>query len=87
MIEMILQATAKRVAAHASRLESLALRMEHNRARRRNESNPNALFIWVPKTAGTSLNNLLMEAGGQKLKSEAEAKAYFRNQGIVTFGT
>jgi hypothetical protein len=86
MLERMLNAAAKRLASYATRLESLCQQKAHTRASQQNASNPNALFIWIPKTAGTSLNNLLREAGGQKLKWEAEARSYFRNRGIVTFG-
>ncbi|HEX2474861.1 MAG TPA: sulfotransferase family 2 domain-containing protein [Lacipirellulaceae bacterium] len=54
--------------------------------KKRNAVNPNALLVWIPKTAGTSLNSLLTDAGGQMFLSTAEARRYFRNRGIVTFG-
>lgn len=42
-----------------------------------------AVFIWIPKTAGTSLYNCL---GATKLKSIYKVKHRFANKGIVTFG-
>ncbi len=43
----------------------------------------NAVFIWIPKTAGTSLFSLL---DAPKLKTMHRVKYRFANQGIVTFG-
>ncbi len=44
---------------------------------------PKAVFIWIPKTAGTSVFSLL---GAPKLKSLHLARFRFPNRGIVTFG-
>ena len=44
---------------------------------------PNAVFIWIPKTAGTSVFSLL---NAPKLKSLHLARFRFPNRGIVTFG-
>ncbi|MGB5589240.1 MAG: sulfotransferase family 2 domain-containing protein [Gammaproteobacteria bacterium] len=44
---------------------------------------PNAVFIWIPKTAGTSIFSLL---NAPKLKSLHLARFRFPNRGIVTFG-
>lgn len=44
---------------------------------------PKAVFIWIPKTAGTSVFSLL---DAPKLKSLHLARFRFANRGIVTFG-
>lgn len=44
---------------------------------------PDAVFIWIPKTAGTSLVDLL---DASKLKSMRYVKCRFMNRGVVTFG-
>jgi hypothetical protein len=72
--------------AGAQRLSGLAQHLEERRRKKRNATNPNALLVWIPKTAGTSLNSLLTHAGGQTFLSIQEARRYFRNRGIVTFG-
>lgn len=47
---------------------------------------PDMLFIWIPKTAGSSVFALLETTlGMQKLKTFQEV-ARFRNRGPVTFG-
>lgn len=53
-------------------------------AGRRNR--PDMLFIWIPKTAGSSVFALLESTlGMQKLKTFQDA-ARFRNRGPITFG-
>jgi hypothetical protein len=86
LVERMLHAAARSLASKSQRLLSKAQHLERRRVRNRNAGNPNALLVWIPKTAGTSLNNLLTKAGGQTLLSIAEARRYFRNRGIVTFG-
>jgi len=44
---------------------------------------PNAVFIWIPKTAGTSVWRAL---GASKLNSPQLATYRFANRGTVTFG-
>lgn len=56
------------------------------RKARRAAKHPNAVFIWIPKTAGTSLYSMLSESGFVKLKMEREVKLLFHNRGRVTFG-
>jgi len=46
----------------------------------------NAVFIWIPKTAGTSVFKVLEANGCQKLKAPHQVKDYFPQKGIVTFG-
>jgi hypothetical protein len=46
----------------------------------------NAVFIWIPKTAGTSVFNALEANGCQKLKAPHHVKDYFPQKGLVTFG-
>jgi hypothetical protein len=86
LVERILHAAAGRLASKSQRLLSTAQHLEQRRLKKRNATNPNALLVWIPKTAGTSLNSLLTKAGGQTFLSIPEARRYFRNRGIVTFG-
>ncbi len=46
---------------------------------------PNAVFIWIPKTAGTTIYNALRSAGCAKLKTIELAKHAFPAKGLVTF--
>jgi hypothetical protein len=52
---------------------------------RRNRNNPPAIFVWIPKAAGTSLAAALETQGGQTLVSVKRIKS-FQNKGVVTFG-
>ena len=45
-----------------------------------------ALFIWIPKNAGTSVYTMLHEAGLVKLNSTPAVRRYFQQSGRVTFG-
>ena len=47
---------------------------------------PDAVFIWIPKSAGTSLFDSLSDEGCQKLKSLELVKKRFSQRGLVTFG-
>jgi hypothetical protein len=85
-LQRILNAVATKLSFNAGRLQALAQHLEQRRIKRRNATNPHALLVWIPKTAGTSLNTLLTKAGGQTFLSMTEARRYFRNRGIVTFG-
>ena len=49
----------------------------------RSRNRPNAVFIWIPKTAGTSLWSIL---DAPKLKNLRRVKCRFTGRGIVTFG-
>jgi hypothetical protein len=51
-----------------------------------NASNPSALFIWIPKSAGTSMFAAFEQHGGQKLISVDDIQKYFKQRGVVTFG-
>jgi hypothetical protein len=61
-------------------------RIQLNRQKRRNRSNKDAIFLWVPKTAGTSLVSILEENGALKLVDVYSVRKYFENKGIATFG-
>jgi hypothetical protein len=52
----------------------------------RNKSNPRAIFIWIPKAAGTSVAAALERRGAQTLLSVEAIEKFFRNRGVVTFG-
>lgn len=58
-------------------------RITHLSALLQSRNRPNAVFIWIPKTAGTSIWNTLH---APKLKSLYLVKYRFANKGIVTFG-
>lgn len=47
--------------------------------------NPDAVFVWIPKSAGTSLYGSLAKLGCPKLKTEARIKRVFPQKGLVTF--
>lgn len=49
----------------------------------RAQSKKDAIFIWIPKTAGTSIYSML---DAPKLKSLHALKYRFVNKGVVTFG-
>lgn len=55
-------------------------------ARRRAAPTADAVFVWVPKTAGTSLWEMLEAGGGQKLTDPHRARWEFAGRGVVTFG-
>jgi hypothetical protein len=46
----------------------------------------NAVFIWIPKSAGTSILSALNKYGCSKLKKLHLIKYYFPQKGLVTFG-
>lgn len=50
-----------------------------------NRSNPDAIFVWVPKSAGTSVWQALAACGAEKFLSTDEIHGPVR-QGINTFG-
>ncbi|MDJ0709527.1 MAG: sulfotransferase family 2 domain-containing protein [Woeseiaceae bacterium] len=53
--------------------------------RLRNVNRRNAVFIWIPKNAGTSLYSALRPYGCMKAKKLARVKYRFSQQGLVTF--
>lgn len=57
-------------------LESRAQQME----------GPPAIFIWIPKTAGTSLVSALCRHGCRRYKSLIRARYHWNRRGFVTFG-
>ena len=67
------------LARHVYNYSQLGRAREWVRARGR----PNAVFIWIPKTAGTSLWRLL---DAPKLKEVHLVKHQFVQRGVVTFG-
>lgn len=48
--------------------------------------NRNAVFIWVPKAAGTSLFLALSKSGCPKIKELEDVRRFFPGRGLVTFG-
>ena len=48
--------------------------------------NRNAVFLWIPKTAGTTLHTALDKNICSKFLDLPSAKRRFRNKGLVTFG-
>lgn len=55
-------------------------------ANRTEAGGPDAIFVWIPKTAGTSLFDSLEQHGCAKLKSVQLVRRHFRQRGLVTFG-
>lgn len=55
------------------------------RQMRRNRSSKDAIFIHIPKTAGTSLISVLEPDGVMSLIDEESARSFFQNRGMVTF--
>jgi hypothetical protein len=52
----------------------------------RNSGRPNAVFIWIPKNAGTSMYHALRRYGCVKTKEAKRIKYQFSQRGLVTFG-
>ena len=48
--------------------------------------NPDAVFVWIPKSAGTSVYNSLQKLGCPKLKTVNRIRRVFPQRGLVTFG-
>jgi hypothetical protein len=51
-----------------------------------NKNNNNAVFIWIPKNAGTSIYKTLKKYGCLKAKKLQRVKYRFSQKGLVTFG-
>ena len=70
----------RRVAAKVGILRTLA--------RYRSRSTPDAVFVWIPKAAGTSISTALASATGSclTLLSPGQVTACFPQRGLVTFG-
>lgn len=52
----------------------------------RNAKRPNAVFIWIPKNAGTSMYHALRRYGCVKTKEAERIRYQFSQRGLVTFG-
>lgn len=72
----------KRAAAHVFDYSGIALLA----AKLRRPKGPTAVFLWIPKTAGTSLYSVLARHGCHKLKKLHQIRLRFANKGFVTFG-
>jgi len=55
-------------------------------AARRTAGVPDAVFLWVPKTAGTSLWRLLEQRGGGLYKTTDAVASTFPGHGLASFG-
>jgi hypothetical protein len=53
---------------------------------KRNENKSSSVFVWIPKTAGTSIYKTLESHGFLKLLNTDSIKFYFPQNGGVTFG-
>lgn len=82
----ILAGRAREVCSFARDSFNLGLALQDWRQAHRNRGNPDAIFMWVPKTAGYSIFNVLGRFGAQKLTGISLVERYFENRGIVTFG-
>ena len=60
--------------------------VKQKRLMRRNAANRSVIFVWIPKSAGTSVFAAMEKHGAQKLLSTQAIAAYFRQKGVVTFG-
>lgn len=52
---------------------------------RRSRGRPDAVFMWVPKTAGTSVYTVLASFGCYRLKTRRAVQRTFPQRGLVTF--
>jgi len=58
----------------------MAMRKHRSRGR------PNAVFVWIPKSAGTSIYRALGKYGCQQILEVKSIRRCFPQRGIVTFG-
>lgn len=77
--------SSKKLLSAGWRLQAVANHLDAKSLAKKNRSNKDSIFVWIPKTAGTSLYDSLRRFGAQKLNREYDLQAYFRNTGIVTF--
>lgn len=91
-LNVVLRTPFLKAAAHAvgSELangrEQLKEQRRRKKAREANKNNPDAIFVWIPKTAGTSLLDQLIQNGAQYLLTVAEIAEEKPDCGICTFG-
>ena len=79
--------TLKAIARRAGRLVMYTTRIPKHLARVRLTAQKDALFVWIPKSAGTSIYNWLhKEIGMLKLKEPFAVKGGFPGLGPATFG-
>lgn len=76
----------REVSSHARTSLNVRVALQDWRQAYRNRGNRNAIFLWVPKTAGYSIFHVLHRYGAQKLPDFSLIERYFENRGIVTFG-
>lgn len=74
------------VSGHARNTLNISVALQDWRQAYRNRGNRNAIFMWIPKTAGHSVFRVLDRYGAQKLPDNSLIDRYFENRGIVTFG-
>jgi len=66
--------------------ERLRTKIRERRRAKLNAVNADAIFVWIPKSAGTSVFGALEQKGAQKLLSVEAIRTLFKHRGIVTFG-
>jgi hypothetical protein len=86
IVERAVRAAEQRAWRVGHQLRQIGDNLSERRRMKMNAHRPDALFIWVPKSAGTSLNVILTNYGSQTFLTIESARKYFRNQGVVTFG-
>jgi chondroitin 4-sulfotransferase 11 len=64
------------------------IRLKHEISRRivKNNSNKDCIFVWIPKSAGSSFMRLLEEIGGIKIVTIEGIRHLRPNNGIYSFG-
>ncbi|MDA9241445.1 sulfotransferase family protein [Acidimicrobiales bacterium] len=77
---------AKRDAVGFRHTLGLTTGFTHRRNRWAVRGCKNAVFVWVPKTAGTSVERTLEAFGGRKFKTLEDVRFAFPQAGVVTFG-
>tara|TARA_Y100001933_G_scaffold265075_1_gene335016 strand:+ start:4005 stop:4805 length:801 start_codon:yes stop_codon:yes gene_type:complete len=68
------------------RVGSMVKRFSKATVDRKTSGNPDLVFIWVPKAAGTSIFTFLSDRLGMKKLKTAKQAMSFVNRGAVTFG-
>jgi len=66
--------------------DRFVMHANQKRLMRQNATNRSAIFVWIPKCAGTSVFAAMENHGAQKMLSTGAIATYFQQKGVVTFG-